>query len=137
MYKSLSVRRLKRLLWSHESGSSVCFSRTRLGKVFRSPDVGLLPNERFAEIISPHSEDLAAHCDHYLMVIIGSDRACHRSVVHPLHPKPPRRFAIHAHVGGEFVASPRYATKITCCRRLHFNPLYAVDIKLDQSYLRD
>lgn len=58
-----------------------------------------------------------------------------RSVVHPLYPEPPRRFAIHIHVGGEFVAGPRYTAKITCCRRLRFNPLCAVNIKLDQSYL--
>lgn len=59
-----------------------------------------------------------------------------RSVMHLLHPEPPCRFAIHAHVGGEFVAGPRYATKITCCRRLRFNLLFtAINIKLDQSYL--
>lgn len=100
-----------------------------------SPDVGLLPNERLAEIVPPHREDLAAYRDYHLVIIIGSDRVRNRSVVHPLRPEPPRRFAIHARVGGEFVASPRYATKITCCRRLRINPLYAVDIKLDRSYL--
>lgn len=92
------------------------------------PEVGLLPNERFAEIIPPYGEDLAAHCDDHVVVVFGPDRMRHRSVVHPLYPEPPRRLTIYADVGGEFVALPRYATEVTCCDSLRFNPLYAVDI---------
>lgn len=95
------------------------------------PDVGLLPNERLTEIVPPYGEDLAAYRDHHMMVIIGSNRVCYRSVVHPFYPEPSCRFAIHVHVGGEFVAGPCYATEITCCHSLRFNPLYAVDILLN------
>lgn len=88
------------------------------------PDIGLLPNERLAVIVPPHGENLAAHGGHYLVIVLGPGRVRDRSIVRLLYPQPSRRFAIYAYVGGEFVALPRYATEITCCRRLRFNPLY-------------
>jgi len=103
--------------------------RARLASVPRTrfllpsvPEGGPVPEERLAIVLMPQGEDLAAYGDHYLVIKKRPGQLRDRSVVDPLYPEPPRRFAIYDCVGGEFVAIPRYAAEITCCRRLRFNP---------------